>query len=107
MLAMPKDLRGCCLIQYQSERWLVLPHLASHVVTASELIGKANAILIEDEATNTAKCLSSEELNLGVSIIRLHKTGWVHLHPLKIASLGSNCLSIIRLHKTGWVHLHP
>merc|ERR1719272_855192 len=84
VLGVPKDLCSCGTVQAETERWLVLPHLASDIITTSKLICKALAILIEDKTSNTTQSLCSQELDLSIGIIGLHEACGVHLHPLKV-----------------------
>ena len=93
MLGVPDDLIGCSLVQTQAEGRLVLPHLSSDIVTTAQLVAEAVAVCIQDDATNTSKGLCSQELHLGIRIIRLHQTGWVHLDPLEVNGGCTDCLS--------------
>merc|ERR1711904_394183 len=93
MLAVPNDLIGSSLVEAQAEGWLVLPHLASDVVTAAELIGEALAICIEHEATDTTQSLSGKELDLSIRVIWLDKACWVHLNPLQVDRLAPDRLT--------------
>merc|ERR1719191_1510818 len=93
VLAVPHNLVRCSLVQAQAERRFVLPHLTCHVVTAAKLVCEALAIGIKDNAANTTKGLCSQELDLGIWIIRLDQTSWVYLHPLKINTIGATSLT--------------
>merc|ERR1719272_1779599 len=84
VLGVPKDLCRCGSVQAKTERWLVLPHLASDIITTSKLICEALAILVEDKTSNTTQSLCSQELDLGIGIIGLHEACGVHLDPLKV-----------------------
>merc|ERR1711865_55168 len=93
VLAMPVDFFASGLVESKAEWWLILPHLPSDVVTATQLICKSLAILVKDKAAHTAECLCSKELHLGIWIVWFHKAGWVYLHPLQINGFGTNGLT--------------
>merc|ERR1740117_2184680 len=84
VLGVPEDLCRCGTVQAETERWLVLPHLASDIITTSKLICKALAILVEDKTSDTPQSLCSQELDLSIRIIGLHEASGVHLDPLKV-----------------------
>mmetsp|Transcript_55 Transcript_55/g.154 ORF Transcript_55/g.154 Transcript_55/m.154 type:complete len:239 (-) Transcript_55:329-1045(-) len=84
MLAVPHDLIRGCFVQDQAVRRLGLPHLAGHVVTATELVAEAHAGSVDDQATNSTQSLSGQELDLGLRIVGLHKASGVHLDPLQV-----------------------
>mmetsp|Transcript_126763 Transcript_126763/g.364584 ORF Transcript_126763/g.364584 Transcript_126763/m.364584 type:complete len:245 (-) Transcript_126763:719-1453(-) len=90
VLAMPDDLLRRRFVQRQSERRLVLPHLASDVVAAPELVGEALAVGVQNQAADTAESLGSQELDLRVRIVRLHQAGRVDLHPLEVDSAAAD-----------------
>mmetsp|Transcript_51062 Transcript_51062/g.111311 ORF Transcript_51062/g.111311 Transcript_51062/m.111311 type:complete len:514 (-) Transcript_51062:66-1607(-) len=93
VLAVPDDLIGRGLVQAETERRLVLPHLARHVVAAAELVGETLALRVEHDATHTTERLGGKELDLRIRIIRLHQPGGVHLHPLQIDALPADLLA--------------
>ena len=72
------------------EMMFALADLTCHVVATTELICKAISISIEDDATNATKCLCSQELDLGIRLIRLHQTSGMDLDPLQIDGLCTN-----------------
>merc|ERR1712139_568808 len=93
MFAVPHDLVRGGLVQAETERRLVLPHLTCHVVATAQLVREALAKGVKDDTANTTKGLSCQELDLGIGIIRLHQASWVHLNPLKIDAVCTNCIS--------------
>merc|ERR1719431_1808920 len=91
---MPFDLLGSLAVEAQEEASgvakgdaLVLPHHASDVVTAAQLIAEAIALDVKQNATDTAQGLGREELHLGIWLVGMHKTSWMHLHPFQVHAL--------------------
>mmetsp|Transcript_50588 Transcript_50588/g.69307 ORF Transcript_50588/g.69307 Transcript_50588/m.69307 type:complete len:245 (-) Transcript_50588:285-1019(-) len=69
---------------------LVLPHHASDVVTAAQLVAEAVALDVQQHATDVTQHLGSQELHLRVRLIGVHEGRGVHLHPLQVHALGAN-----------------
>merc|ERR1711865_20326 len=92
VLAMPMDFFASGLVESKAEWRLILPHLTSDVVTATQLVGESLAILVKDKAAHTAECLCSKKLHLGIWIVWFHKAGRVYLHPLQVNGFGTNGL---------------
>lgn len=59
---MPNNLISGLAVQDQAEGTLVLPHLSGHIVTMPQLVSKAVAVCIKEQASNTTESLSSEPL---------------------------------------------
>mmetsp|Transcript_61029 Transcript_61029/g.189525 ORF Transcript_61029/g.189525 Transcript_61029/m.189525 type:complete len:258 (+) Transcript_61029:1625-2398(+) len=93
MLAMPVNLLGRCPVQDKPERRFAFPHLACHIVTASEFIREALAAGVKHEATDAAKRLGGQKLDLCIRVIRLDEARWMHLHPFQIDGLGADSLA--------------
>merc|ERR1719473_1184312 len=93
VLAMPDDLGGGGFVQAQPEGRLVLPHLASHVVSAAELVSKALAVGVDDNASHAPQRLRRQELHLRVGVVWFHQARRVHLHPLQVDSRGADLLA--------------
>mmetsp|Transcript_7375 Transcript_7375/g.8038 ORF Transcript_7375/g.8038 Transcript_7375/m.8038 type:complete len:235 (-) Transcript_7375:352-1056(-) len=93
MLAMPRNFIRSGLVEAETERRLVLPHLTCDIVTAAKLVRKALPIGIQDKSAHTTQGLGGKELDLGIWIIGLDKAGWVHLHPFQVDTLCTNCLA--------------
>jgi len=89
----PNDFIRSSLVQDQTERRLVFPHLSSNVITPAKFIGEALAFLVEDKTSDTAKRFSCQEFDFGIRIVWLHKSCGMHLHPLKIHRFGTDSLS--------------
>merc|ERR1719453_235748 len=90
---MPMDFFTSSFVETKAERWFILPHLTSNVVTTPKLIGKSPSVLVEDKATYTTECLCGKELHFGIWIVGFHKPSWMHLYPLQVNGLGTNGLS--------------
>merc|ERR1712232_72432 len=93
VLAVPDDLVRGSLVEAEAERWLVLPHLTSDIITAAKFVAEALAVGVQHEAANTAERLRGQELHLGIWIVWLHEASWVHLHPLQIHRLSADALT--------------
>merc|ERR1719277_1613424 len=90
---MPYDLVRCSFIQAKPKRWLVLPHLAGHIVSAAQLVREALAICIQNQATNASKRLSCQELDLRIRIIWFHQASRMDLDPLEVNRFPTDCLT--------------
>merc|ERR1719251_553403 len=90
---MPMDFIGGGLVQTKSEGRLVLPHLASHVISPAQFICKPLTIRVKDQTTNATQCLSRQKLDLCIRIVRLHEACGMNLDPLQINRLAANGLA--------------
>merc|ERR1719401_1785743 len=94
VLTMPSDFSGGLAVEAKEKargvakrQALVLPHHASDVIPATELIAETLPLHIQEHAPNAAERLGSQELHLGIRLLGMHKTRGVHLHPLKVHAL--------------------
>mmetsp|Transcript_22650 Transcript_22650/g.52790 ORF Transcript_22650/g.52790 Transcript_22650/m.52790 type:complete len:230 (+) Transcript_22650:625-1314(+) len=91
VLAVPLDLFAGGSVEDKAVRALVvLVHFSCHVVATTELVDEPIALAVEENATAAAERLSGEELQLGVRLLWVHQTSWVHLHGLEIDHAGAN-----------------
>merc|ERR1740133_863537 len=97
VLAMPVDFLGGLAIEAQEEAGgvalneaLVLPHHACDVIATAELVAEALPIHVEQHAANSSEGLGSQELHLGIWLVWMHQTCWVHLDPLKVDGIRTN-----------------
>jgi len=85
---------GGLAVQHQADGPLALlllfPHLAGHVVTVAQLVGEALAVRVQQQTTLTTEGLGSQELELGVGILRVHQTGRVDLDLVHVDAVGTN-----------------
>eukprot|EP00754_Rhynchopus_humris_P031361 Rhum_TRINITY_DN15333_c13_g1::Rhum_TRINITY_DN15333_c13_g1_i1::g.152460::m.152460 len=83
--AVPLDRLGGGTVQDQAVRPVVVrPHLARHVVTLLQLVDKAVAVLVQEDATGAAQRLRGKELRLVVRLLRVHERRRVHLHHVEV-----------------------
>jgi len=91
VLAVPLDLLGSSAVEDETVRsLLVVPHGLGAVVTTAELIAEALSVLAEHETTDTTKGFSSEELDLGIRLIRVNETSGVDLDKVEVDSASAD-----------------
>ena len=66
-------------VEAQAEGWLVLPHLSSDVVPASQLVAETVARGVKHNAAHATQGLGGQELHLGIRVIRLHQASRMYL----------------------------
>lgn len=54
------------------------------IVTVTQLVGKTVALLVEEKTADAAKGLGSQELDLGVRLVRVDETGRVNLDFVEV-----------------------
>jgi hypothetical protein len=86
MLTMPNNFIRCCFVEAETEWWLVFPHLASDIVTASKLIREALTIFVEDNATNTTEGLSASRMSLDAVTMSLARCGKTSHHSVSAST---------------------
>ena len=69
---------------YRMNLALLFPDLSSDIVAVLQLIDKSPALAVEQETTNAAEGLCSEELDFGRGFIWVNQAGRVHLDFLHI-----------------------
>merc|ERR1712048_560428 len=84
VLTVPDNFFSSSLVEAESERWLVLPHLARDIVAPPKFIGESLSIGIEYQTAYTTESFCCQELNFGIWIVWFHEPRRVHLHPLEI-----------------------
>mmetsp|Transcript_78431 Transcript_78431/g.175826 ORF Transcript_78431/g.175826 Transcript_78431/m.175826 type:complete len:319 (-) Transcript_78431:492-1448(-) len=94
VLTMPRDFSGGLAVEAKEKargvaerQALVLPHHASDVIPATELIAETLPLHVQEYAPNAAESFGRKELHLGIRLLRMHKARGVHLHPLKVHAL--------------------
>merc|ERR1719373_1013123 len=97
VLAMPKYFSGGLAIEAKEEASgvterdaLVLPHHASHIVSATELVAEAMALNIQQYTTDATERLGRQELHLGIWILGVDQACRMHLHPLEVNTLAAD-----------------
>mmetsp|Transcript_30036 Transcript_30036/g.53035 ORF Transcript_30036/g.53035 Transcript_30036/m.53035 type:complete len:298 (-) Transcript_30036:218-1111(-) len=91
MLAMPRNFCRCLAVEAQEKTCgvskgdpVILPHHARHVISATELIGKALTVNIKQHTTHSAECLGSKKLDLGIRLLGMNEASWMNLDPFQI-----------------------
>jgi hypothetical protein len=90
VLAVPLDFLGGRSVEDQADGELVLPHHTRDVVTVTELIAETLSVSCQQQTTDTTKCFSSQELDLGIRLAGIDQTGRVNLNLFHVDSLASD-----------------
>mmetsp|Transcript_39680 Transcript_39680/g.86628 ORF Transcript_39680/g.86628 Transcript_39680/m.86628 type:complete len:217 (-) Transcript_39680:359-1009(-) len=90
---MPGNFVGRLAVENQSEWSLTLPHPPGDVIAAAQFVGETLAVLVKEHSADATQGLSSQKLDLGIRLIRVHQAGRVDLHPLQIHCVASHAHS--------------
>jgi hypothetical protein len=90
VLAVPFDFLTGLGVKDQTEGSLVLPHLASDVVTVTQFIGETVTIGVQKDTTDTTEGFSGQELDLCIRFIGVDETGRVDLDLVHVDGVGTS-----------------
>jgi len=94
VLAVPLNLLGSLAVEDETVRSLIVAHhLTRHEVTSAELVDETLTVAVDHDTTDTAKSLSSEELDGVIRLIRVNEAGGVDLDLINVLEVSTNAKS--------------